>query len=239
MKFYDLHVHTHFSEGESSLEDFARMAKKLGYSGFASVYYVDKLDELEELKQEALALGKKYGLDIAIGFKARNLKELRKLVRRRKSYELLFVKGGNLRLNRKAVETPEVDVLTHPEAGRNDPGLNHVMARLAAKNNVAIELNFRQILISSKKSRSKILAFMRRNLNLCVKYKAPVIVTSGAYSHWEMKHPLVLSSLAVSLGLDVGNAKKLVSKVPRLLLLTARERLDENWIMPGVKVVRR
>ena len=43
MDFYDLHLHSEFSEGKSSVEDFARRAKILGYKGICfAVYYKDK-----------------------------------------------------------------------------------------------------------------------------------------------------------------------------------------------------
>jgi len=150
----------------------------------------------------------------------------------------LLVGGGDLRLNREAVETPEVDILTHPEFGRLDSGLNHIMMRLAKKNNVAIEINFRNILIESKNSRSKVLAKMQNNIKLAKKFHVPVILCSGAISHHEMRDPLVMVSMAEQLGLDLKTAKESLSKIPEKILQQALERKHGNWISPGVKIFK-
>src|SRR5438309_10712205 len=144
MKSYDLHVHSIFSEGKNTLEEFVDFAKMLGYQGFCIVAYFKGADQIKELRQEIDKVSN--GIEIFLWFEARNQKELEKLVAIRKKYDLLLVGGGDLELNRIACETPEVDILTHPENERIDSGLNHVLVNLAAKNNVAIEVNFREVL---------------------------------------------------------------------------------------------
>ena len=213
------------------------MAKKLGYSGVCLVYYPNKFKEKEKLEEEIKNVSKAYGVKIFLGFKARNVRELNFLVERRKEYDFLLVRGGNLNLNRKAVETPEVDILTHPELERFDSGFNHVMAKLARKNNVAIEFNFREVMITSKATRSRILKNLKTNAMLCKKYGAKMVITSGAISVWEMKDPLVLASFGTLLGMSIEEAKKAISSVPEEMIKMVRERRSKKWIRPGVKIV--
>lgn len=144
MKYYDLHVHSAFSEGESTIDQLAQRAKELGYIGICFAEYYEGRDQLHKLKECVAEAVRKSGIEILLGFEARNEKELRKLADMRKMFDILLARGGDLKMNRAAVETREVDILTHPEHGRYDCGMNHVMARLAKKNNVAIELNFRE-----------------------------------------------------------------------------------------------
>jgi len=237
MGFYDLHLHSEFSEGKSSVEDFARRAKILGYKGICfAVYYKDR-KRIDLLKKRATEVSKKTGVDIFIGLEATTLEELKKLVNIRRDYDLLLVRGTNLDLNRKAVQTKEVDILIHPEYNRKDSGLNHVMAKLAAKNQVAIEINFREILLSSKNTRSRIMYHIGSNVKLCKKYKTPIILSSGAISHWQMEDPKILISVGCLLGLKLNEAKGALSKTPQNMIKMIKERQDKRWVRPGVKVV--
>ena len=237
MNFYDFHVHSEFSEGESSIEEIAKRAKLLGYKGICFTTYLDDKNKIKKTKEIVSKLSKQIGIDIFIGFEARNTSELDKLIKLRREYDVLLVKGSDLLLNRKAVETKEVDILTHPEYNRRDSGFNHVMAQLAAENNVAIEINFREILNSSKNTRANIMHKIKTNVEICKKYKAPIVISSGSVTHWQLKDPKILISMGCLLGLELKEAKKTISEIPENIIKMIKERQDEKWIRPGVKVV--
>jgi ribonuclease P/MRP protein subunit RPP1 len=237
MNFYDFHVHSEFSEGESSIEEIAKRAKLLGYKGICFTTYLDDKNKIKKSKEIVSKLSKKTGIDVFIGFQARNFNELEKLVKLRREYDVLLVKGSDLQLNRKAVETKEVDILTHPEYNRGDSGFNHVMAELASKNNVAIEINFREILNSSKNTRANIMHKIKNNVELCKKFKAPIIICSGAVTHWQLRDPKMLISMGCLLGLELNEAKKAISEIPENIIKMIEERRDKKWIRPGVRVV--
>jgi len=236
MRCFDLHLHSAFSGGQSSLEQLASTAKTLGYSGICFAEYFKNLDQIKKLYEEIEKVSQKVKIEIFLGFEARNTRELAKLIDIRRKFDVLLVRGGDLKLNRLACETPEVDILTHPEYERFDSGLNHVLVKEAAKNNVAIEVNFREILITSKNTRSRVLFNMSYNIKLAKKYHAPIILCSGAISHFELKSPECLISIANQLGLEMNEAKTTVSKVPEKILNQAKERKSEKFIMPGVRI---
>lgn len=238
MNFFDLHLHSAFSGGESSLEQLASTAKQLGYKGICLTEYFEDENQIKRLQTEIEQVKQKAGIEVFLGFEARSIKELFTLKEKRKKFDILLVRGGDLRLNREACETPEVDILTHPGYERTDSGLNHVLVTLAAKNNVAIEINFREVLISSKRTRSIVLKNMLQNVKLAKKYKAPIILCSGALSHWDICDPRCLISFGTILGLDLNEAKESLSKVPEKILKQAKERRGGDWIAPGVKVIK-
>jgi ribonuclease P/MRP protein subunit RPP1 len=238
MQAFDLHVHSAFSGGESSLEELAKTAKLLGYKGICFVFYYQDEKQKDILLGEIDGISKKVGIETYLGFEARDLKELKLLAKKRRSFDLLLARGGEIEMNRAACETPEVDILTHPEYQRNDSGLDHVCMKFAAKNDVAIEVNFREILITNKKTRATVMANMAKNIKLAKKYHAPIILCSGAVSHWELRAPECLVSMACQLGLELNEAKKAVSEVPKNIIEKAKERRSEKWIMPGVKIVK-
>jgi ribonuclease P/MRP protein subunit RPP1 len=238
MNFFDFHVHSVFSGGESSIEELASMAKSLGFKGFCFTAYPLGKKEEEILKTEIEKVKKEFGIEIFLGFEARNLRELKYLVKRRKEFDVLLVRGGEIELNREACETPEVDILTHPELGRQDSGLNHVLVKLAAKNFTAIEINFREILFTTKRTRSLVLKNIQQNVRIAKKYKAPLIICSGAINHFEMRDPYSLISIGHQLGLEIKEAKEAISKTPQEIIKRINERKSENWIMPGVKIIK-
>lgn len=237
MDYYDLHVHSAFSEGESTIEEIAEMAKRLGYFGVCFSEYFGGEQQLNRLRTEITNVKSKIDIDIFLGFEAKTLSELEKLKQWRKHFDVLLVRGGDLRLNRAACETKEVDILTHPSYGRYDCGINHVLAKLAAKNKVAIELNFREILVSTKKTRNVVLANMRELVELGKKYKAPIILCSGSISHWTLRDPLCMQSMAMRLGLSLEDAKKAITQTPRDIIEKSRRKRGEGWVEDGVRVV--
>jgi len=238
MKFFDLHVHSAFSEGQSSLEQLATMAKELGFSGICFSEYYQGEEQIKKILTEIEKTREKVGIEIFLGFEARSTKELAILVEKRKRFDVLLARGGDLKLNRLAVETPEVDILTHPDYERQDSGLNHVLVRLAAENEVAIEVNFREVLITNGRTRSRILSNMKNNIMLSKKLHAPVIISCGAISEWEFKSPQELISFGIQLGLELDEAKAAISRVPENILKKSSERRDKSWIAPGVKVIK-
>ncbi len=107
---------------------------------------------------------------------------------------LIVVQGGDDKINRAAVENKKVDILLSPE--KNDKkdfmfsrrsGLNQVLCKLAAKNNVAIGFDFSYLLNSSGKERAKILGRMRQNYRFCKKYKVKMVFSSFARNKYELR----------------------------------------------------
>jgi ribonuclease P/MRP protein subunit RPP1 len=236
MKYYDLHVHSAFSEGTSSLEQLAQTAKKLNYSGICFVEYFQNDDQIKKRYEEIQKVSEKVGIEIFLGFEARNPHELEVLVQKRRKFDILLAQGGDLKMNRMAVETPEVDILTHPSLERTDSGMNHVLMKLAKENNVAIEINFHEILNNEERSRSRVLANMISNASLAKKIHVPLIICSGSLSHWELRDPLELISFLMEIGLKINEAKDCLTNVPEKIVFQSRERRDKKWIAPGVKI---
>jgi len=234
---YDLHIHSAFSSGESTLEEIVKTAKEFGYKGIGFISYPLKKEEEDLLKAEINRVSKEYNFEIYIGFEATNKMELKKLLNRRRELDLLLVRGGTNFMNRIAVENRGVDILTHPDYERKDCGINHVLARLAKENEVAIEINFREVLNSEGLVRKNVLANHMEIIRLYKKFKFPLIISSGALSHWQIKDPKVLISYLVTLGLEMKEAKEALSVTPRKIIERAKEWKSDKWIMPGVKVV--
>lgn len=221
MAFYDFHVHTNMSIGENTEEEVIDVARKLGFNGIGLVRYENKEFENKD----------DFDVVNAIMIKPDSPDELNKLVRKfRNRAEVLMVHGGDYDINRTACENSAIDVLCHPELNRTDSGLDHICAKAAADNDVAVEINFREILESYRKHRVNILSYMRKNIMLCSKYGVNVITTSGAVAKWGMRSSRELAANAYLLGLDLAKALDSVSTVPENIVKKNREKLaGRRW----------
>ena len=209
MPFYDLHIHTSFSIGENSVEEIAEMAKRLGFAGIgiARYYSGSSLDELPKVD----------GIDII-------------------NSVILMVHGVDYDINRAACENPMIDVLCHPELGRRDSGLDHICVKSAADNNVAIEINFREVLESYKRHRVYVLSSIKKNAKLCTKYDTPIITNSGAVNKWSMRSGRELASVTNLIGIELGAAIASVSETPERIVRINREKIaGRRW--EGVEIV--
>ena len=117
------------------------------------------------------------------------------------------VEGRNEKINRKAVENKDVDILYGLEKfgikdkiHYKDSGLNQVLCKLAKKNNVKIGFSFNDVLNSNDEKRSIILGRMVQNAKLCNKYKIGVVIGSFAKSKYEMKNARDLVAFGKVLG---------------------------------------
>ena len=227
MNFYEYHVHP-----EIDLEGMVEILRKLGWSG--ACFVCESFEMIRETRKKLENI--ETNLDIAFGYKIKTEKtnNIPKLARKfRKRVELILVHGGDIEINRKACETPEVDILAHPELGRNDSGLDYVMAKFAKENHVAIEFNFRSLLMSYKKSRSDVFARMLENAKLVKKYKTPFVITSGALEPWDARSPSEMTAFGKILGL---NPRDIKANLSGARIEENRKRLSGKWVMPGVEV---
>jgi len=93
-------------------------------------------------------------------------------------------------------QSPKYDAL-HQRAS----GLNHVLARACASNDVAIGFSMQSILSTGPQRRSIIMGRMMQNIKLCRKFKVKMVVASFAKTPGGMRNPADMKSLFTVLGL--------------------------------------
>ncbi|MCD6381971.1 MAG: hypothetical protein J7L43_03270 [Candidatus Aenigmarchaeota archaeon] len=212
MDYYDLHIEV------NDVDKVIELAKRLGYSGI-SIINIDK--------ETAKSLSEKHEFDVISSkmIVVNSKDELKKeLSESRTNYEILIVSGGTYEINRAACEDSRVDILAHPEKGRKDSGLDHICMKAAEENDVAIEINFSEILNSGHRSRT--MAFIRNNIMLAEKYNTKIIITSGAKSIWNLRAPRDLASIGFLLGMELGKSIQSVSTIPEDIIRINREKLE-------------
>ena len=194
--------------------------------------YEDALSFKKDLKNN---LKDFIDIDYTLNIKSSNPSQIRKIVRKyRNKSSCISVQGGNLKVNRTSLENIQVDVLSKPYFKRYDSGLNHILAKEAKENNVAIELVFSDILKTYLAHRSKILANFRDIYRLYRKYDFPLILSSGATSIFDIRTVEDFKAVFTQTGLsnlEVENSFKTAANI--LEFNDGRK----NMILSGVKVV--
>ena len=116
--------------------------------------------------------------DYTLEIKSTNINEIRKAVNKFRNNALcISVVGGDLKVNRAVLENVKIDVLSRPYLKRYDSGINHILAKEALNNNVAIELCFEDILKS----------YLAPIYTLYRKFDFPLILSSRAESIFGIK----------------------------------------------------
>ena len=169
----------------------------------------------DELKGEIRELRERYG-KVALLLITKKPSLIRE-VKNRNLKALLYVQGGDMRVNRFALEAG-VDALISPWLGRKDPGFDHVLARIAAKKGVAIGFSLSPLLTANPYERVQLLRFMTKTWQLVDKYSVPRFITSSAESKWEVRSPRDLMSLGINVGMDMPKARAALNFYPRRVL---------------------
>lgn len=210
--------------------------KRFGWDGTVAVQ--NHADYSDELIENAKKYGEENNILVYSGVKisSTNQNEIDKAIKRyRNRVEMIFVEGGDIKINRKALETNDVDVLSTPELNRNDNGLDHILTRLGSTNRVAIELNFSNLLKNKNYERSKVLWAFQRNLMLSEKYDTPVVLSSGASDIYGIKAPGDLRGFLNTL-VDPLYAKKIMETTSKIVDYRLHLK-KSNVLMYGLEVV--
>ena len=123
--------------------------------------------------------------------------------------EIIFSSGDD-ELNRKVLEKEKINILLINQIGKKDfqkqrdSGFNHVLAKIAKKNNVAIGINLDEIVNFNGKVKANVLARVKQNIRLCNKNKLKIkFIGEQKRNVYDLK----------SLGLVLGMPTKMISEL--------------------------
>lgn len=231
--FFDLNIRG------SSLDDnlnLAIEASKYGWEHINFSYNQDNFKDALEFKQELKdSLDDVIAFDYTLEIKSNNVNEIKKIARKFRNRALcISVVGGDLKVNRAAVENVQVDVLSRPYLKRFDSGLNHVLAKEAVRNNVAVELCFKDVLRSYLSHRSKVISNFKDTYTLYRKFDFPLILSSRAESVFDLRTTHDFVSVFKQTGLTDSEIEKSFISASEILEFN---RNRDNMILKGVRRV--
>ncbi len=227
-KFYDLNVHS-IPDGKNTPQQMAALAKHLGYTGIAITNHSST--ESKPTGFESNGFETFRGIEIV----SNNPSKLHGLIGKyRQNVDVLTIHGGNESINRAAVENRNVDILAHLPTPK-DSGLNHILAKSASANNVAIEFNLDFIFKGHGGRRVHTLSHFRKNVEIARKFDVPMILTSNAVSYFDLRAPREMIALAGLFGMEKNEAISAISTVPAGII--AGNRPKPGFIREGVEEI--
>jgi ribonuclease P/MRP protein subunit RPP1 len=210
------------------------MAVHLGYGGLCIYSHPD----LEIKSSESPAsIGDKLKIFRGMELRVSRASKLHGLVGKyRKEADIIAVHGGTEAINRAAVENPGVDILNDPFTAR-DSGINHILAKSAAENGVALSFDVGPLIRQKGGKRISVLSGLRQNLMLVRKFNVPVILTTGATSAYGLRAPREVMALAGLFGMTPEEARGALSTVPDGII--SGNRTLSASICNGVRIIDR
>lgn len=200
-----------------------------------SLDYKDKLiEECSDFMIEDRPLEINFGLSLNL----KNPKTIRKTVNKfRKKSDFISVFGGSNEINREVLENRRIDVLSRPYYKKNDCGINQVLAKESLKNQVAIELCFKDILINFLSYRAKVISNFRDIINLQRKFEFPLVISTGSENIFDVRSTRDITSFFKVLGLSDEEIENSFYKTPKSIVDFNKNR--ENFLFEGVSIVNK
>lgn len=229
--YFDLNVKGNSFENNLKL---AGEALKYGWNHINFSYNQDNYSNALKFKKELdNELNDGIAVDYTLEIKSNNIEEIRKIVNRfRSKSSCISVVGGNLKVNRATLENFKIDILSRPYLRRYDSGINHVLAKEAVNNNVAIELCFKDVLRSYLSHRSKTISNFRDIYVLYRKYGFPLVLSSRAESVYDIRTTHDFVAFFKQTGLSDDEITKSFKTSSDILDFN---RNRENMILTGVR----
>ncbi|QLC50381.1 ribonuclease P protein component 3 [Methanolobus zinderi] len=226
--YYDLNV-SFVPESSNRVEELAATAGHLGYSGIAINYPANSKISVGDLDSEDIEIFS------AVAIRPKNASKIHSIVDRyRDRVDLITVCGGIESINRAAIENPRVDILTDMNMGR-ESGFNHVLAKAASDNNVAVAFDLGSLIRLRGGNRVHALSNFRKNLQLVRKYDVPYLLTSSPQSVYDMRAPRELIALAALFGMSREEAIRGLSTIPEAII--SGNRPPEGYLCEGVEII--
>ncbi len=227
--YYDLCIR-YVPEDDLSMEKFQSLAKHFGFIGAG-------ITEVASKGPIAYASPCSTFFDLVRGIEIHeeNPSKLHSLISRyARKANFVIVQGGPDKLNRSAVETTDVDILSLP-FGIKDNGLDHVIAKSAADRGIALEFDVGSLIRYRGGKRVHAISELEQRLMLARKFEVHMVLTSGARSIYDIRGPRELIALASLFGMTKEEAIEAMTVAPAAILKTKRK--ASGYIMNGVELI--
>ncbi len=137
-----------------------------------------------------------------------NIEKAKQLIK--KANPPIIIQAQDDKYNRKLLEYGKFQILLSPESGLRkdklktlDSGLNHVLAKIATKNKIAIGINLKEISKLSKTEKAIQLARIKQNIQICKKAKTLIKIINP-------ENKKQAQSFLLSLGASTQQAKQAI-----------------------------
>lgn len=129
---------------------------------------------------------------------------------------LVVVNAGNNGFNRAIIQIKGVHVIRHLHKTEKN-SFDHIIARMSAENNVAIDIDLRPIVMSRGVWRQKTIQRYKDIIGLCERFEFPLTLSSNARSVVELKSVREMVNLASLVGITEPDAREALAGIRNLI----------------------
>lgn len=223
MKYIDFNI---LGNTPPIVHDMASMSETLGYSGLV----ISGLGVTDHQDTSSVNLFSRR--DIL----TKRLPVLkREVAKQQNKYLVLAIPLGDVEIANWAAEDPFIDLLTLLPSEKER--LRKTTARLAAKNDTALEVPIHPLLRTQGLFRSKALRIMTDAIKTAMQCEMKVILSSGASAPIHLRSPYAMVHIGMFLGLSRARAIESISDHPLAIIKRNMRKLDTNFIRPGLEII--
>jgi ribonuclease P/MRP protein subunit RPP1 len=190
--------------GDSSVGRMSLEAKALGY---------------DRLVAAGTQSGKNYGIEIVSGvlFRDISIKDLMSRIKGERNNEsVVSVQAGDNGFNRSVISTKGVHILRGLHSA-DKYAFDHVAAKMAADNRIAIDLDLSPIISGRGFTRQRAIYRYRDILVLERRYEFPLTISSHAHSILEMRAVREITGICSVLGMDIPDVEMAFAGVDTII----------------------
>jgi len=220
---YDLYVRIAQTKSWASLQEYAVVARHLKLTGLgidaSSLYFSP---------EKGIFTFQKAGLRffLRLTIKANKIPQIKRILAKNRQRALIIaVETDELNVCKWAAHDPRVDLITiDPTCMKVDKGL----ANLLKMHQKPAELIYAPLLRVSGSHRSKLLRTYYKILNLILRKRIKLVVSSGATSVFDLRGKREAVAIAIQLGLPKATAQVAVSEIPAQIIQERLEEINQN-----------
>ncbi|MDR2707521.1 MAG: hypothetical protein LBB87_02075 [Nitrososphaerota archaeon] len=236
--FVDLHL-SFFQKDPKSFQHTIQRAANFGYHYVSASFSSEpSSEEVENLR----VMCKNVGVEpvLRLDLRPRNENELMHNLRRlRRKFDVICVFCDSKVISRQAAKDRRVDLLNFPNFDYRRRFFDRSEAELASSSGLAaLEIDVRPLFVLEGSMRTRFLSCLRREVVIARAFGVPLVVSSGVSEERFMRLPREMASLAHLFGVGVREALDAVSVNPLAIVLRNRGKLCDDFIAPGVRLVR-
>ncbi|MGB9740876.1 MAG: RNase P subunit p30 family protein [Candidatus Bathyarchaeia archaeon] len=232
----------HLLPNPKDLEQISRVVNKaarLGYKLIAIALPQNfQQEEIQKLKK--ICVESNVDFVSRLDLKPRNPRELISNLRKlRRRFEIIAVLCESKSIARQAAKDRRVDLLNFPSTDYRKRFFDKAEAELASSALASLEIDMKHILALDGLARARLIHNLRRETAIAKEYKIPIVISSGVADEMLMRKPREQASLAFLFDLDEATALRAVSKNPTAIVKRNREKLNQRFVAPGIKLIRK
>jgi ribonuclease P/MRP protein subunit RPP1 len=184
---------------------------------------------------------REFGLDFAsrVDLRPRHQDELLGMLRKlRRKFEVISVVCETKEVARQAAKDRRVDLLNFPQLDYRGRFFDRAEAELCTAGAAVLEVDVKPLLLLEGPARIRLLASLRQEAAISREFRLPVVVSSGVFETQLLRKPHEMAILASLFNLQGDAGLDAVSKNPEAILLRNREKLENGFVAPGIRVVK-